>query len=183
MGLASARAWHAVRNLLGEVGVSGPLVLLWPRGMRFGVSVARGRPCWSVALSMPWVLVARGGCRLLLADCVGHAAPLAKVSVMGLIFVRNREPFLGSFSGPFFGPCKKGTYCKSRVSLTFFSGQNMTPKTLFRTGAICRLTLEQNLDSVRDETNLVQPSFLACAPLRGARSGEAAMAYQVPLSL
>ena len=102
---------------------------------------------------------------------------------MASFLVQNREPFWGSFSGPFFGPCKKGTYCKSRVSLTFFLGQNMTPKTLFRTGAICRLTLEPNLDSVRDEKNLVQPSFLACAPLRGARCGEAAMAYQVPLSL
>ena len=183
MGLASARAWRAVKNLLGEVGVSGPLVLLWPRGMRFGVSVARGRPCWSVALSMPWVLVARGGCRLLLADCVGHAAPLARVSVMGLIFARNREPFLGSFSGPFFGPCKKGTYCRSRFSWTFFWGQKLTPKTVFITAAICRLTLEQNLDSVRDGGNLGQPSFLAWAPLRGGRSGEPAMAYQVPMSL
>ena len=183
MGLASARAWHAVRNLLGEVGVSGPLVLLWPRGMRFGVSVARGRPCWSVAISMPWVLVARGGCRLLLADCVGHAAPLAKVSVMGLIFVRNREPFLGSFYGPFFGPCKKGTYCRSRVSLTFFSGQKVTPKTVSRTGAICRLTLEQNLDSVRDEGNLGQPFFLAWAPLRAASSGDPTAPYRVAFCL
>ena len=119
----------------------------------------------------------------LLADCVGRAAALERVGVMALFLVQNREPFWGSFSGPFFGPCKKGTYCRSRVSLTLFSGPNMTPKTVFRTGAICRLTLEQILDSVRDGGNLGQPSFLAWASLRGARSGEPAMAYQVLMSL
>ena len=119
----------------------------------------------------------------LLADCVGRAAALGRVGVMALFLVQNREPFWGSFSGPFFGPWKKGTYCRNRFSWTFFWGQKLTPKTVFRTGAICRLTLEQNLDSVRDGGNLGQPSFLAWAPLRGARSGEPAMAYQVPLSL
>ena len=102
---------------------------------------------------------------------------------MGLIFVRNREPFLGSFSGPFFGPCKKGTYCRSRVSLTFFSGQKVTPKTVSRTGAICRLTLEQNLGSVRDEGNLGQPFFLAWAPLRAASSGDPTAPYRVAFCL
>ena len=95
----------------------------------------------------------------LLAACVGRASALGRVGVMASFLVQNREPFWGSFSGPFFGPCKKGTYCKSRVSLTFFLGQNMTPKTLFRTGAICRLTLEPNLDSVRDEKILCSLLF------------------------
>ena len=97
----------------------------------------------------------------LLADCVGRAAALGRVGVMALFLVQNREPFWGSFSGPFFGPWKKGTYCRSRFSLTFFWGQKLTPKTVFRTGAICRLTLKQNLDSVRDGGNLGQPSFFS----------------------